>query len=70
MRHLLRVFAALAIMTMVGTLTAPAASAQTACTEQYMACINVAGQLREPFQTLADIECGVRYAGCVARTAR
>jgi hypothetical protein len=67
MRHLLRLFAFLAIMTMVGTLSAPAASAQTSCTDQYMACINVAGQLKEPYMSLADAECGLEYAGCLGR---
>jgi hypothetical protein len=67
MRHLLRVVSALALLTIVGSLAAPAASAQTSCTDQYMACINVSGQLTEPFRSAADAECGLAYVGCVGR---
>ena len=67
MRHLLRILSVLAILAVLGSLSAPAASAQTACTDQYAACLNVAGQLDQPFQSMADIECGAKYVGCVAR---
>lgn len=70
MRHLFKVVSALAIITLLSTLAPSGAFAQTSCTDQYIACINVSGQLGEPYQTMGDIECGLQYTGCVARKLR
>jgi len=67
MRTLFRFFAVLAIITMLGTLNPKGAFAQVSCAEQYAACINVSGQLSEPYRSMGDVECGLEYTGCVAR---
>ena len=58
--------AALALPLVVATLL-PAmpqrAAAQKACTDQWAACINVAGQQPEPFRSAYDVECGLVCGG-------
>lgn len=70
MRNLFRLFSVFAIVAMLSALLprgAFATTAEASCTDQYMACLNVAGQFREPYRSIADVECGAEYTGCVAR---
>ena len=69
MRNLLRLFSVFALVAMISALVPRGAFALEAasCTDTYAACLNVAGQMREPYRSIADLECGAEYTGCVAR---
>ncbi|HEX6064827.1 MAG TPA: hypothetical protein VFZ04_11435 [Longimicrobiales bacterium] len=68
MRNLLRLFSVFALVAMISALVPRGAFAlEASCTETYAACLNVSGQLREPFRSIGDLECGAEYTGCVAR---
>ncbi len=41
--------------------------AAASCTTEYVQCLNDSYDLPEPFQTMADVECGAAYVGCVIR---
>ncbi len=45
---------------------APQPVAAAECTRQYMQCLNDSYDLEGLYQVLADLECGARYAGCLA----
>ena len=68
MKHLFKVLSVFAIMATLSTLVPTGAFAQTSCTDEYIACLNVSGQLGGGTLTaMGDVECGAAYVGCVAR---
>jgi hypothetical protein len=52
------------------SLVSPGEASATNCTKDYMACIADAGLLEEPFRTMADLECGASYTGCLVSKLR
>jgi hypothetical protein len=52
------------------SLATPGEASATDCTEEYMQCIAEAGLLPEPYRTMADVECGAAYTGCIVKKLR
>ena len=66
MTKVIAVFSLAAVL----TVAAPRDVLAGPCTDDYTLCIAEAGLLAEPFQSMADVECGANYVGCVARALK
>ena len=68
MRSTMKVFSIVFLFALFATVIPADAAAATAvsCTDQYAACINRTQGLKEPYLSMADLECGLEYTGCVA----
>jgi hypothetical protein len=62
----------IAVLSLAAVLTvaAPRDVLAGPCTDAYSRCIAEAGLLSEPFRSMADVECGAGYVGCVARALK
>lgn len=66
MSKVIAVFSLAAVL----TVAAPRDAQAGGCTDDYTICIAEAGLLQEPFKSMADVECGAKYVGCVARALK
>lgn len=55
----------LALVIAAGVTTMPAPAAAAPCTSGYQRCLNDSYEMKGFAEYLANLECGVRFAGCL-----